>query len=378
MEYYNILGLKKDYSDSELKKAYRKLAIKYHPDKNRGNEEEATNKFKEISEAYEVLSNPEKRDIYDKYGKKGLEEDGQPDMSDIFSMFSGRQRKVEQKVINCDVTYNECFHGKTKVIDFKRKKLCYSCLGKGGKKTTRCAECRGKGIIGIQRMVGPAMIQQMQMPCDKCDQTGYMVDPTFICGECNGERFLEEDVSVDLNILAGSADGEYKVFEGQGDEDKEGNKGDLVIVIKCEEIECLQRKGQDLIYEVEIDLIDALVGNSVTIDHVSGKKLKVKHARIVNSRSFHKVKNMGMPYKDVDELHGDMFVTYKINFPDQLTEDQKKTLKTVFDYNDSDEVCMYLDSEYGENLSENDFENKDEPGGEQVQNEDPRQQCVQQ
>lgn len=379
--YYDILGLKKDCTFEQIKKAYRKLAIRYHPDKNRGKEEEATKKFKEISEAYEILSNPEKREIYDEHGKEGLEHDGLghgPDMSDIFSSMFGRgmgQKREEQKVVHCEVTYNDCYYGKTKVIEFKRKKLCYSCLGKGGKNTKKCKKCKGNGIVTIQRMVGPGMIQQMQVPCQDCNQTGYIVDPDDICSECNGERFLEEDISIDLNVTIGSSDGEYKVFENQGDEDKDGNKGDLVIVIKCIEMENYKRKGQDLIYEKNIDLADALLGRPFYIEHVNGKKLKIEHSDIIRPDCYHKIKNMGMPYKDMEGVYGDLYIVYKIIFPVTITEEQKKMLKTAFNTSEMEDVndSIKVKCEYGEELSRTDFEDKSNDS-----DEDPRQQCVQQ
>ena len=383
--YYDILGLKKDCSPEQIKKAYRKLAIKYHPDKNRGKEEEATKKFKEISEAYEILSNPEKREIYDEYGKEGLEHDGDgPDMSDIFgSMFGGgmpgmSQKREEQKVVHCEVTYNDCYYGKTKVIDIKRKKLCYNCLGKGGKNINKCKKCKGRGVVTIQRMIGPGMMQQMQMPCSNCNQTGYIVDPNDICPECNGERFLEEEVSIDLNVTVGSSDGEYKIFEEQGDEDKDGNKGDLVIVIKCVETENYKRKGQDLIYEKNIDLVDALLGRPFYIDHVNGKKLKIEHSDIIRPDCYHKIVNMGMPYKDMEGVYGDLYIIYKIIFPINITEEQKEILKNAFKISEIEDTdnSIKVECEYGVELSRSDFEDKSKDSEEE--NEDPRQQCVQQ
>lgn len=380
--YYEILGIKKDCSPEQIKKAYRKLAIKYHPDKNIGKEEEATKKFKEISEAYEILSNPEKREIYDEHGKEGLEHDGAgPDMSDIFGSMFGRgmnQKREEQKVVHCEVSYNDCYYGKTKVIDIKRNKICYNCLGKGGKNTKKCKKCKGRGSVTIQRMIGPGMIQQMQMPCEDCNQTGYIIDPDDICPECNGERFLEEEVSIDLNITIGSSDGEYKVFEEQGDEDKDGNKGDLVIVIKCVELENYKRKGQDLIYEKNVDLGDALLGTPFYIDHVNGKKLKIEHSDIIRPDCYHKIKNMGMPYKDMESVYGDLYIIYKIKFPENITNEQKEILKTAFNISDieDDDQSIKVECEYGKELGRLDFEDKSKDS--EDEDADPRQQCVQQ
>ena len=225
-------------------------------------------------------------------------------------------------------------------------------------------------------MVGPGMIQQMQVPCQDCNQTGYIVDPDDICSECNGKRFLEEEVSIDLNVTIGSIDGEYKVFEKQGDEDKDGNKGDLVIVIKCVESENYKRKGQDLIYEKNIDLVDALLGIPFYIDHINGKKLKIEHSDIIRPDCYHKIKNMGMPYKDMESVYGDLYIVYKIKFPVAFTEEQKEMLKSTFNISEMEDIneSIKVECEYGEELSRTDFEDKNKYS----HDDDPRQQCVHQ
>jgi DnaJ-class molecular chaperone len=240
--YYEILQVSKDAKEDEIKKMYKKLAIKWHPDKNIDNKEESEKKFKEISEAYQVLSNPEKRQIYDNYGEEGLKNNGinengpfnTPD--DIFKMFFGGHRtpfsnnfeensffnnkdtvkKTEPKIVNIPITLKECYSGTKKKITLKLKILCKKCDGHGGLNLKTCNNCSGQGVKVIDRIIGPGMIQRIQTSCNVCNGNKKIAQNK--CNECNGNKIKIEEKQFLLVIEPGSENNDKKIFENSGDQ----------------------------------------------------------------------------------------------------------------------------------------------------------------
>ena len=197
-KYYDILGVNPTANESELKKAYRKQALKFHPDKNPN----AGDKFKEISQAYEVLSDPEKREIYDEFGEQGIKEGqgrgggGFSSPMDVFNMFfgggsggSGPNSRMKSKAMvhKLGVSLEELFNGKKRKLAANRDLKCEDCNGKGGKKVKKCSDCNGLGMKTRTRQMGP-MIQQSQSPCNACSATGEIVDPATTCKTCKGKK----------------------------------------------------------------------------------------------------------------------------------------------------------------------------------------------
>lgn len=389
--YYDVLGLDKKFTDTDLKKRFRILSIKYHPDKNKG-DPKAKEMFQKVARAKEVLSDPEKREAYDKYGEEGLKlmergEDprmagmgrmggfpgGFPDgFADIFGgmgmgMPHRRRQRRQPKVVRVKVTLSECYRGTEKNIDIKTKKLCYDCLGKGAKNLQNCKECNGKGIKVVDRQVRPGMIQRSQRECEKCYGKGKIFKPSDRCGGCKGTGFIENVRNILFKIEPGADNKDHKEFPGKGDEDEDGKKGDLVLVIECVESPRFTRHGNDLIYQMEIDLVDALVGvNYVINNHPSGKKLRVNDNRVLNPDSYHKIDNMGMPYPKSDKK-GDLFVLYKIVFPKKLDQKVKSNLKKIMQPTPIPSATageLTPNCGYGENLSRESFVNKEFEGRE--------------
>ena len=198
-KFYDILGVGPTATEAELKKAYRKQALKYHPDKN----PDAGDKFKEISQAYEVLSDPEKREIYDEFGEQGIKEGhgknaGFSSPMDMFNMFFGggmgagpggtrSRNKTKPMVHKLGVTLEELYNGKVRKLAANRDIQCENCDGKGGKKVKKCSDCHGLGMKTKTRQMGP-MVQQSQHPCGTCSTRGEVVDPASICKTCKGKR----------------------------------------------------------------------------------------------------------------------------------------------------------------------------------------------
>ena len=207
-KYYDILGVSPDATETELKKAYRKQALKYHPDKN----PDAGDKFKEISQAYEVLSDKDKREIYDEFGEQGIKEQGGgrggggfSSPMDMFNMFfgggggggpgmsNGRSRAKTKPIVHkLGVTLEDLYNGKKKKLAANRDLRCGDCDGKGGTKVETCGDCRGRGMKVMTKQIGPGMMQQMQAPCNKCATRGEVVDPASTCKKCKGKGTVRD------------------------------------------------------------------------------------------------------------------------------------------------------------------------------------------
>ncbi|VAI22915.1 unnamed protein product [Triticum turgidum subsp. durum] len=249
--YYEILGVPKDASQDDLKKAYRKAAIKNHPDK--GGDPE---KFKELAQAYEVLSDPEKREIYDQYGEDALKEGmgggGMHDPFDIFQSFFGgggnpfggggssrgrRQRRGEDVVHPLKVSLEELYNGTSKKLSLARNVLCSKCNGKGSKSgaSMKCAGCQGAGYKVQIRQLGPGMIQQMQQPCNECRGSGETISDKDRCGQCKGEKVVHEKKVLEVVVEKGMQHGQKITFPGEADEAPDTVTGDIIFVLQQKE-----------------------------------------------------------------------------------------------------------------------------------------------
>ncbi len=232
-KYYDILGVSKNASQEDLKKAYRKAAIKNHPDK--GGDPE---KFKELAQAYEVLSDPEKRDIYDQYGEDALKEGmgggpGGHDPFDIFQSFFGgnpfggggssrgrRQRRGEDVIHPLKISLEDLYNGTSKKLSLSRNVICSKCKGKGSKSgaSMKCSGCQGSGMKVSIRHLGPSMIQQMQHPCNECKGTGETINDKDRCPQCKGEKVVQEKKVLEVIVEKGMQNGQRITFPGEADE----------------------------------------------------------------------------------------------------------------------------------------------------------------
>lgn len=288
VDYYEVLEVTKDCSGAELKKAYRKLAMKYHPDRN-PDDKEAEEQFKRINEAYQVLNDEEKRSIYDRYGKAGLEGRGMgggfggagmDDIMDIFnSMFGGgfggfgqTRRDPGQKYaldfeIELPLKFNEAVFGCEKKIDITYKVPCGDCQGTGAKdgKLETCDYCAGQGQVVMRqgRM-------QFAQTCPKCHGQGQKIAQP--CPTCNGKGFQTKQESITVNIPAGVDSGNRLRAQGYGNEGKNGRRGDLYLTFIVEEDEHFIRNGNDVYIEVPVFFTQAILGETITIPTLDGEK----------------------------------------------------------------------------------------------------------
>jgi len=333
-EFYERLGVAPDTSAEDIKKAYKKLAIKYHPDKNPNNPA-AVEKFKEIGEAYEVLSNEEKRKMYDKYGKEGLKEGGFSGHSahDIFEQFFGGggfgffggghrgPRKGEDIVHELQVTLEDLYKGKTSKLSVTRNIVCNTCEGNGTKKGAaggECKACNGRGIRLIVKQLGPGMIQQMQTVCQECGGRGEVIKEEDKCKDCKGKKVTKEKKILEVMIDKGMRHGQKIVFAGEADESPGVEAGDIIFVIVERKHEVFKRNGNDLIMELTIPLIDALTGFSIPVKHLDDRQLLIKTEKgdIIKPGDARMIPGEGMPQHKRPFEKGNLYVVFKIQFPE--------------------------------------------------------------
>jgi DnaJ-class molecular chaperone len=345
-DYYEILGIEKNATEEDIKKSYRKLAVKWHPDKNPNNKEEAEKKFKELSEAYGVLSDQEKRSIYDKYGEKGVQQHegggGEHSAEDIFSMFFGgrspfggneemyeaQSKKTEPKIVEIPINLKEMYTGSKKKITLKLKSLCSDCNGEGGKNMKNCSECNGKGIIVINRMIGPGMIQRMQSVCEKCNGSKKIAEKK--CNTCNGNKVTIVEQPFILEIESGTENGEQKIFKDMGDHLPDEIKGDVVFIVKETNNTLFKREGNNLIFNHTIKLCDSIVGTYITFNHINGEKIVYNEENMIKENSYTIIKNKGMPISNQPGKFGNLYIVYSIEYPDKkLSYSEKEVLKRI-------------------------------------------------
>ncbi|KAF8124017.1 hypothetical protein EV363DRAFT_725032 [Boletus edulis] len=330
-KYYDLLEVSPDASENELKKAYRKKALRLHPDK--GGDPEL---FKEVTHAYEVLADPEKRSIYDSRGEAGLSEQGGMggmDPQDLFSQLfggggffgggGGRSqgiRKTKDLVHRVQVTLEDLYKGKTTKLALTRNALCSKCHGKGGKEgaVRSCGSCNGRGIKITLRQMGP-MIQQIQSGCDECNGTGEVINIKDRCTVCKGKKVLPEKKIIEVHIDKGMKGGQTITFAGESDQSPNAQSGDVVIVIEEKPHEKFKRQENNLITELEVDLLTALAGGDVAIKHLDDRALLIRFlpGEVVKNDSIKVIRSQGMPSQRHHEP-GDLIVKFTVKFPDTI------------------------------------------------------------
>ena len=350
-DYYEVLGVSKGASDEELKKAYRKLAKQYHPDMNPG-DKGAEAKFKEVNEAYEVLSDKEKRAKYDQFGHAGVDPNfgggggfggfdmGDIDLGDIFgsffgggfSGFGGQQQsanapqKGESLRANLSVTFEEAAFGCEKELELTRTEMCDACHGSGcepGTTAETCPDCRGTGVVRIQRGAGGFAFSTTAQ-CSKCRGTGKLIHSP--CKVCGGAGSVRKKKRITVTIPAGIDDGQAVSLRGQGNAGKNGGPaGDLIVGIRIKPHTQFRRDGTTVLYEQPVSFYRAAMGGELEIPTIDGKVKWSLPAGTQPGTTF-RLRGKGIP-----ELRGrgrgDQYVTIKVQVPTSLSADQRAALE---------------------------------------------------
>ncbi|KAF4662761.1 hypothetical protein FOZ61_002246 [Perkinsus olseni] len=358
-EYYKMLGLKRDASENDIKKAYKKMAFKYHPDRPEGD----ADKFKEISQAYEVLSDPDKRRIYDQYGEEGLNGGGPTpggagpggnpfagaagfqDPFDLFAqMFGGaaggraRYAGQEQALRRTpDVTYampvtlEQLYKGFTQKVKHVRDKKCSSCDGFGAHRFDPCTRCDGSGIVVETRQMGYTLFQQ-QSPCPACKGEGYKIPKDAVCKACHGKGYTKESDVLTVDIPPGTEDYHTITYPGMASERVQHQTGDVVITLvpspssSSSHFTC--RLSADLVLDQTITLAQALCGFTFPLKHLDGNSYQVEgndRTAVVRPGDIWVIKGMGMPMlhnsnNTSSGKYGDMYVRFNVSFPKALSD----------------------------------------------------------
>ena len=347
-DYYELLGVDRSADAAALKSAYRKLAMQYHPDKNPG-DNAAENKFKEVSEAYEILKDAQKRAAYDQFGHSafenggmgnggggfhGFESSGFSDIfEDLFGMGGGRRRDPNASSRGADLRYNltitleDVFHGKSEKIKIPTEIACNTCDGSGAKDGTKpsaCTTCNGIGKVRSQQ--GFFMVERT---CPSCQGQGLVIENP--CSDCHGSGKKKKHKTLDVKIPAGVEEGTRIRLTGEGKAGARGGQsGDLYIFIEIEYHPIFQRDGTTVYCEVPIPMTTATLGGRIEIPTIGGKKAEVKITAGTPTGKRFKIPGKGMPIINRD-IYGDMVIEARVETPVNLNKKQKEMLRAFAD-----------------------------------------------
>ena len=350
-DYYEILGISKSADEGEIKKAYRNLAKKYHPDMN-PNDKSAEKNFKEVNEAYEILSNPEKKSRYDTYGHAGIDPNinmgsdsdfggfgfGGFDVSDIFSTFFGgsasssasrrnapqRGDDIHQRII---ISFEEAVFGCAKEISYSRIEICTDCSGSGaakGTSTETCSACNGSGVLKTQKRT-PIGVMQSTKTCEVCNGSGKIIKSP--CQTCRGNGLVRKSSKKEVVIPAGIDDGQKVAVRNQGDAGKNGGTaGDLIITIGVRPHPVFEREGYNIFCEIPITFVEATLGAEIEVPNLENSE-KYKIPEGTQTSTVFTLKNRGIQYINNAKQRGDLYFKVIVEVPTGLTEKQKNSLR---------------------------------------------------
>ncbi|XP_068470379.1 chaperone protein dnaJ A6, chloroplastic-like isoform X2 [Phaseolus vulgaris] len=345
-DYYSVLGVSRNASKSEIKSAYRKLARNYHPDVNK--EPGAEQKFKDISNAYEVLSDDEKRSIYDRFGEAGLKGSGMGmgDFSNPFdlfeSLFEGMNRGAgsrgswngaidgEDEYYSLVLNFKEAVFGIEKEIEISRLESCGTCNGSGAKPgttPTRCSTCGGQGRV-VSSTRTPLGIFQQSMTCSSCNGTGEMSTP---CNTCSGDGRVRKSKRISLKVPAGVDSGSRLRVRNEGNSGRRGGSpGDLFVVIEVIPDPVLKRDDTNILYSCKVSYIDAILGTTTKVPTVDGMvDLKIPAGTQPNTTLV--MAKKGVPFLNKNNMRGDQLVRVQVEIPKRLSNDERKLIEELAD-----------------------------------------------
>ena len=345
-DYYEVLGISRDASEDDIKRAFRKLAKTYHPDVS--SDPNAEEKFKEVNEAYQVLSNAERRAKYDQFGHQGIEFDQQGgfggfdfNFSDIFSGFSdffgggfnrSRSDRSHQKqdwVMGINLTFFEAMHGVKKTMDIKAEQLCSDCNGSGAKdrhSVARCYTCNGNGVEAVRRQTIFGIIEQKQT-CSTCRGSGEII--RYKCEKCQGKKKLVAKDRMEVNIPRGVDNGQQLKYPGRGGINTiTKKKGDLYFELNVESSPVFKREESDLFTDVPVSYLNALLGGEIEVPTIDGVKVIDLEPNTKNKKII-RLKNYGAYDPNNSKRRGHQYLRIKIQYPDHLSAEEKELLTKI-------------------------------------------------
>lgn len=339
-DYYAVLGVARSASKKQIKKAYRDLSRKWHPDKNRS--AGAKDRFIAIAQAYEVLLDHDKRARYDRHGEEGL---GQQfhDPFDVFSQFGRQQRHTHERrgpalVLSLRVSLKDVFVGASIDIDLNKQTVCHVCSGSGAKSDSHvhvCSVCKGHGQVVKNVQIAPGFYTQAQQKCTACNGAGKVVKEK--CPSCMGKKVKRGSSQISVDVERGMHEGTHIVFEGEADQSPDFQAGHVTFVIKVDKHPVFTRKDHNLYMTRTLTLREALLGFNHTIHDLAGKPINLNRSGVTPSGNLqlsigfvHHLPNKGMPKDSFSDDMGDLFIEYQVIFPDLLSNEKRKLLESIF------------------------------------------------
>jgi DnaJ-class molecular chaperone len=329
------------------------MCLKWHPDKNPENIEEANIEFQKIQEAYEVLNDNDKRNLYDKYGKDGLKQQANdfPDHNDIFNRvfggnpfmsgfmnMGGNMRAQEQKVqvgpnklFHLELSLDDIYNGCTKKLNIRRRIKCSNCFATGTRngKLPKCDTCNGMGMRTVIKQIGPGMIQQSTTQCNICNGTGKIVKDDDKCVTCGGGKYEYDTKLLEIEIDKGIKNGEHIRLSKLGDEvDNAIEPGDIILEINEKKREDMYREGDNLVVKRSILLSEALCGLSLAFKHLDGEMIVIETDKIIKPNMRHIISGLGF-YNKNSKSNGDLIFEFYIVFPENIQENRKELIKKL-------------------------------------------------
>ncbi|KAH8118129.1 DnaJ-domain-containing protein, partial [Phellopilus nigrolimitatus] len=355
-ELYELLEVPPTASDADVKKAYRKKAKEHHPDKNI-NDPEASKRFQEIGAAYEILSDPQTREVYDEYGLEGIAggqggPGGGVDPADIFAeLFGGggrgggggfsfafggpggmgggpRRSRQQDSIIPYEVTLEDLYNGKHVKMNMEKEIVCAVCRGSGAKsgaKPKPCIKCEGKGWTTSTTPIGHSSFGQARVVCEECEGVGEKLREKDRCKKCKAKKTVKEKKRQEIFVEKGMTDRQRIVLTGEGDQsaslpDPDVPAGDVIFVLKLERHSAFERSGNDLSTKVQITLSEALLGfDRILLTHLDGRGIQVASTagKVIRPNDTMILRGEGMPHYKSPDRKGDLYVVFDVEFPDE-------------------------------------------------------------